>query len=53
MEVRCGRIQAKLHSQLVSALEPRAQVLLDVDLYRPLAQAIEQLAAQLTGPGPK
>ena len=39
-------IQAKLHAQLVAALEARAQVIFDMDLHCPLPQELEQLLAQ-------
>ena len=46
MKVRSGRIETQLHAQPVAALEAPAQVVLDVDLHCPLAQAFEKLAAQ-------
>ena len=44
MEVGGRGIEAKLHAQLVAALEARAKVVLDMDLNRPLPQAIEKRA---------
>ena len=41
---RC-RIEAELHAELIPNLKPIAQMLLDVDLDRPLAQALEELPA--------
>jgi len=38
VQIRRGRVEAQLHAQPVAALETRAQVLLDVDLDRALAQ---------------
>jgi hypothetical protein len=53
VKVRSGRVETELDPELVAALQPCAQMLLDVYLDRPAAQPVEKVAAQLTGPGPK
>jgi len=52
VQVGCSRIEAKLHAQRVTPVfcQAGAQVIFDVDLHRPLTQALEELRApQLTG----
>jgi hypothetical protein len=44
--VRRGRVEAELDPELVSALQPRLQMLRDMDLNRPLLQALEKVPAQ-------
>ena len=45
MEVGRRGIEAELDAKLVATLQPRAQVVLNVDLDGPLAQAPEELRA--------
>lgn len=42
VDVRRRRVQAELDPQVVAALEPRTQMVLDVDLYCALAQVFEE-----------
>ena len=46
VEVRCSRVEAEFDAQLLSALEPSPQVILDMNLDRPLTQTLEELRAQ-------
>ena len=54
VDVRRGRVETKLHAQLVAALDARTQVILYMDLDGTLAQVLEerlrQTDGQLTGP---
>jgi hypothetical protein len=46
MYVRRGRVQAQLDPQLVAPPQAGLQMLRDMDLDRPLLQALKELAAQ-------
>jgi len=48
VEVRGGWVQSQLHTHPVAALETCAKVILDMDLHRPLAEALEELATHIT-----
>src|SRR4030081_3628928 len=45
MQVRSGRVQSELDPELVPPIQPALQMLLDVDLNRALAQALEERSA--------
>ena len=51
VQVRSGRIEAELYAQPVAAFEARPKVVFHVDLHRPLAQALEELATHGFGLG--
>lgn len=53
VQIWSGRVETELDAKAVTLLEPPAEMFLDADLDRPLAETVEQSAAQLTGPGPK
>ena len=44
-DVKVGRrrVEPELDAKLLASVEPRAQMIFDVDLHRPLAQALEEL----------
>jgi hypothetical protein len=47
VKVRCRWVEPELDAKPVATLEPRAQVIFDVDLHRPLAQALEEIVAHV------
>jgi hypothetical protein len=51
MEVGRRRVEAELDPQPVAALQARAKVVFDVDLHRPLAQALKKRSAHATSLG--
>ena len=51
VQVRSGRIESELYAQPVAAFEACPQVVFHVDLHRPLAQALEELATHGFGLG--
>src|SRR6202011_3432687 len=53
VKVGRGRVEAELHAQQISAHQALAQVVLDVDLDRPLTQALEKLPAHALQDAPE